>query len=700
MIRKLCLIFKGIKGDIMNKLNENDELYGGDPSVLEDAIKHSENVRRMVKKNLKPAEDAAKELIKDTATEASKTRININKALKAMKVCEALKDRFGDKIINEKLPTLDWRDIYVALADSELESIIENRLMDDYYDDDEDIEIKRELVNDPEFYEDMARYIATQITEYDRFWETLNEIISDEFDDYMSRAVKEFIQDNNGEIKLGDGAGDTENEAFITHVKTRKELTPIIEEAKKNKRKFTVCKSCREGYRYEIKVEKALNEAKYDGGEFNVEEATSNPDAAYKALEMTLDDDRKALLDVIYDALKNCHNEGKLELTDESCKVDEASSAVKKTMGDGPEADDAYVDLITGQAIARVKDPNERNMLIAQHKLEKSGKHMTDRQSVRQTLKRKMDQAHQAYFKKAQALANKGYKPQGTPEEGEGMNEAAEAEKFFLLVDGKPYTDFGGEKVLFDTEEAAMKFIDDNDGFELAEIKSTLEAGNGYGNCPKCGTHLNDSGECPLCDLGDESVLDEAGIKSKRQARKASEGTKWQLDRFFKEYKKAGCKLDVSGEGDKRILTITRKDGSALRFDTEDRIIADATVRDVEECREAIEGIKKKVLDEALIYIEDISEFEPWAGAVDTWDKIVEANKLEELDFILEDFYPDGISRTALNDLLWFEGDWVLEQLGIKITPDNVDSIPEDELYDGELDLPDDDDDEGIRTGD
>lgn len=25
----------------------------------------------------------------------------------------------------------------------------------------------------------------------------------------------------------------------------------------------------------------------------------------------------------------------------------------------------------------------------------------------------------------------------------------------------------------------------------------------------KCGTRLNDSGECPLCDLGDESVLDE-----------------------------------------------------------------------------------------------------------------------------------------------------------------------------------------------
>jgi len=693
-----------------NKLNENDELYGGDPSVLEDAIKYGENVRKMVKKNLKPAEDAAKALAKDTATEASKTRININKALKAMKVCEAFKDRFGDKMLAESLPKVNWNDVYVALVDSELELIIENMLNDTGYDNDKYIDVKRELVNDPDFYEEMVRYIATRLTDYDRFWETINEIVDDEFWEYMGRAAKEFVETNSGEIELGDG--DVENESFVTHVKTRKELAPIIEEAKKNKRKFTVRKSCMEGYRYEIRVDKALNEAKYDGGEFDVDEASSNPDAAYKALEMTLDDDRKALLDVIYDAWKNCHNEGKLELqdesckanesckTDESCKVDEASSAVKKTMRDGPEADDAYVDLITGQAIARVKDPNERDMLIAQHKLEKSGKHMTDRQGVKQTLKRKMDQAHQAYFKKAQALANKGYKPQGTHEEGEEVNEAAETEKFFLLVDGKPYTDFGGEKVLFDTEEAAMRFIDDNDGFELAEIKSTLDSGNGYGNCPKCGTKLNDSGECPLCDLGDESVLDEAGIKSKKQARKASEGTKWQLDRFFKDYKNAGCKLDVSGEGDKRVLTITRKDGSAIRFDTEDRIILDSTAGDVEECKEAIEGIKKKVLDEALIYIDDISEFEPWAGAVDTWDKIVEANKLEELDFILEDFYPDGISRTALNDLLWYDGDWVLEQLGLKITPDNVDSIPEDELYDGELELPDDDDDEGIRTED
>ena len=60
-----------------------------------------------------------------------------------------------------------------------------------------------------------------------------------------------------------------------------------------------------------------------------------------------------------------------------------------------------------------------------------------------------------------------------------------------------------------------------------------------------------------------------------------------------------------------------------------------------------------------------LEEFQPWSGAVDTMTKIVDANKLDDLDFLLEDQYPDGIDETELNDLLWFESDWVLDQLGL-----------------------------------
>lgn len=66
------------------------------------------------------------------------------------------------------------------------------------------------------------------------------------------------------------------------------------------------------------------------------------------------------------------------------------------------------------------------------------------------------------------------------------------------------------------------------------------------------------------------------------------------------------------------------------------------------------------------IYKESVSEFTPWQGAVSTYDTIVEENKLDDLDFLLEDIYPEGISEGQLNDILWFESDWLFENLGIK----------------------------------
>lgn len=61
----------------------------------------------------------------------------------------------------------------------------------------------------------------------------------------------------------------------------------------------------------------------------------------------------------------------------------------------------------------------------------------------------------------------------------------------------------------------------------------------------------------------------------------------------------------------------------------------------------------------------DLSRFEPWSGAVDTYETIYNADKLDELEFLLEELYPEGIEETQLNDLLWFESEWLLESLGI-----------------------------------
>ena len=60
-------------------------------------------------------------------------------------------------------------------------------------------------------------------------------------------------------------------------------------------------------------------------------------------------------------------------------------------------------------------------------------------------------------------------------------------------------------------------------------------------------------------------------------------------------------------------------------------------------------------------------DFQAWSGAVDTKNTIIEHNKAEEFDYLIEELYPDGLSETQLNDLLWFEEEWIFEQLGIEI---------------------------------
>lgn len=63
-------------------------------------------------------------------------------------------------------------------------------------------------------------------------------------------------------------------------------------------------------------------------------------------------------------------------------------------------------------------------------------------------------------------------------------------------------------------------------------------------------------------------------------------------------------------------------------------------------------------------------EFEPWSGAVATKDMIVEAGKCDEFDQLIEEIYPDGINETQLNDILWFEDEWLCEALGLECEND------------------------------
>ena len=56
---------------------------------------------------------------------------------------------------------------------------------------------------------------------------------------------------------------------------------------------------------------------------------------------------------------------------------------------------------------------------------------------------------------------------------------------------------------------------------------------------------------------------------------------------------------------------------------------------------------------------------ELWSGALDTLETITENDKLPDLMGLLEEIYPEPVEITAVNDLLWFEEDFLFEQLNV-----------------------------------
>lgn len=74
---------------------------------------------------------------------------------------------------------------------------------------------------------------------------------------------------------------------------------------------------------------------------------------------------------------------------------------------------------------------------------------------------------------------------------------------------------------------------------------------------------------------------------------------------------------------------------------------------------------EKLTLDEEAKITIGIYDFEPWSGAVEYFNVIKDKDMLDELDAFIEEMYPEGISDVELNDLLWFEPEYVFEALGI-----------------------------------
>ena len=72
---------------------------------------------------------------------------------------------------------------------------------------------------------------------------------------------------------------------------------------------------------------------------------------------------------------------------------------------------------------------------------------------------------------------------------------------------------------------------------------------------------------------------------------------------------------------------------------------------------------RKEVITMKIYTENSLSNFEFWSGAVDRV-KYLTDDELDTIEAILEDIYPDGMDETQINDLFWFEEDWIAEMLG------------------------------------
>ena len=85
---------------------------------------------------------------------------------------------------------------------------------------------------------------------------------------------------------------------------------------------------------------------------------------------------------------------------------------------------------------------------------------------------------------------------------------------------------------------------------------------------------------------------------------------------------------------------------------------------------------KNRCYEELKLYT-TLDDYEPWSGAVDTWNKIQEKGLEGQLESILEDIYPDGLTMTEFNDIIWFERDWLEDILNTKFDDEDKEELDE-----------------------
>ena len=148
---------------------------------------------------------------------------------------------------------------------------------------------------------------------------------------------------------------------------------------------------------------------------------------------------------------------------------------------------------------------------------------------------------------------------------------------------------------------------------------------------------------------------------------------KVSMDEFDRAFGRATKKVLGDKEPDEDFETDVRSILSMSGFETEFEGDNEGGLSRLgESCKKG-----RKKIDESVKIISTLDEYTPWSGAKNTYETIVDAGKIDDLDAYLEDIYPEGLTVTELNDLLWFDGDSVLSDLGI-YTEDAIDTAIQD----------------------
>lgn len=98
----------------------------------------------------------------------------------------------------------------------------------------------------------------------------------------------------------------------------------------------------------------------------------------------------------------------------------------------------------------------------------------------------------------------------------------------------------------------------------------------------------------------------------------------------------------------------------------------------------------RKPVTAASVYSNGFGSYTPWSGAKDTWDVLEQYDKLDALEAFIDDAYYNSdlgeglIDETTLNDLLWFEPEYVFEAVGLyyNAETDEVSDEPFEDDYD------------------